>query len=46
MGVAIAIILLISGLIAWRWIKGIDYMDKHHPDYKGDDLFGEHGKDN
>lgn len=42
MVVVIAIILLISGLIAWRWVKGIDYMDKHHPDYKGDDLFGEH----
>lgn len=37
----IAIILLISGLIAWRWVVGIDYMMKNHPDYKGDDLFGE-----
>jgi len=39
--VAILIILLISGLIAWRWTVGIDYMNTHHPDYKGDDLFGE-----
>jgi hypothetical protein len=24
----------------WLWIRGFDYMDKHHPDYKGNDLFG------
>ena len=23
------------------WVIGIDYMKKNHPDYKGDDLFGE-----
>lgn len=46
MGVAIAIILLISGLIAWRWVKGIDYMEKHHKGYNGDDLFGGYGEDN
>lgn len=23
------------------WISAIDYMKKHHPDYKGEDLFGE-----
>lgn len=27
--------------IVWLWVKGIDYMHKNHPDYKGDDLFGE-----
>lgn len=27
--------------ICWAWVKGIDYMDKNHPDYKGNDLFGE-----
>jgi hypothetical protein len=44
MGVAIviAIILIISGLIAWRLVKGIDYMDKHHKGYNGDDFFGGH----
>lgn len=26
--------------IAWLWVRGIDYMHKNHPDYKGDDLFG------
>lgn len=44
---AIVIILLISGLIVWRWVVGIDYMHKNHPDYKGDDLFGgDDGTDN
>lgn len=38
---AIVIILLISGLIAWRWVEGIDHMHKNHSDYKGEDLFGE-----
>jgi hypothetical protein len=28
------------GFISWRWVVGIDYMQKNHPDYKGDDLFG------
>lgn len=41
MAIVIIIILLISGLIAWRWVKGIDYMHKNHPNYKGEDLFGE-----
>jgi hypothetical protein len=23
------------------WVKGIDYMNKNHPDYKGEDFFNE-----
>lgn len=23
------------------WVQGIDYMNKNHPDYKGEDLFNE-----
>lgn len=38
---AIVIILLISGLVVWRWVIGMDYMHENHPDYKGEDLFGE-----
>lgn len=34
----IGIIILFSGLIAWRWVEGIDYMQKNHPDYKGEDF--------
>jgi hypothetical protein len=32
------IIMVILTPFAWFWIKRIDYMDKNHPDYKGDDL--------
>lgn len=27
--------------IAWKWVRGIDYMRENYPDYKGEDLFGE-----
>jgi hypothetical protein len=33
------IILAIVTVIAFFWVSGIDYMDKNHPDYKGEDLF-------
>ena len=36
-------------LISWAWVSGIDNMKKNHPDYKGEDLFGdfdENDKDN
>jgi hypothetical protein len=36
--IAITIGLLILGLVTWRWVVGIDYMIKNHPDYKGDDF--------
>lgn len=39
--IAISIILSVCGLISWAWVRGIDYMQKNHPDYKGEDLFGE-----
>ena len=34
------LIVLLASPFIWLWIRGFDYMDKHHPDYKGDDLFG------
>ena len=43
MGILVAI-LCILGMITTvivLWIIGIDYMKENHPDYKGDDLFGE-----
>ena len=36
--IVIGIIILFSALIAWRWVEGIDYMQKNHPDYKGEDF--------
>jgi len=35
------IILVIFAPICWLWVRGLDDMQKNHPDYKGDDLFGE-----
>lgn len=31
--------------LCWMWVNGIDYMKENHPDYKGDDLFGEFDED-
>jgi hypothetical protein len=36
--IAITIGLLISGIISWRWVVGINTMMKNHPDYKGNDF--------
>jgi len=33
------VILLFS--FVYNYIRGIEYMDKNHPDYKGEDLFDE-----
>jgi hypothetical protein len=35
---------LIIGLLAWLWVRGIDYMKKNHPNYKGEDFFNEEDK--
>jgi hypothetical protein len=32
-------------LVIILWVEGIDYMKKNHPDYKGEDLFGEDEED-
>ena len=29
---------IVIAFISWRWVEGIDYMQKNHPDYKGDDF--------
>ncbi len=36
-----ALMFIIVAFISWRWVEGIDYMQKNHPDYKGHDLFGD-----
>ena len=41
---AIAFTLLAA--FVWLWIGGIDYMKKHHPDYKGEDFLDETEKIN
>jgi hypothetical protein len=39
--VLLAGVLFLTFSLAYHYVRGVDYMDKHHPDYKGDDLFGE-----
>jgi len=43
MGILITILtcLGVSFVLAVLWVRGIDYMDKNYPDYKGEDLFDE-----
>jgi len=36
--IVFGIIFIITGFISWRWVVGIDYMQKNHPDYKGEDF--------
>jgi hypothetical protein len=28
----------LAAIIAFFWVRGIDYMKEHHPDYKGEDF--------
>jgi hypothetical protein len=43
--IVFGIMFIVVALISWRWVEGIDYMSKNHPDYKGDDLFGKFDED-
>jgi hypothetical protein len=40
MGLIIIFLIFVVVLspLAWLLVKGIDHMDKNHPDYKGDEL--------
>jgi hypothetical protein len=38
-GIAFSVVIIL-------WVEGIDYMKKNHPDYKGEDLFGEEEDEN
>ena len=35
------ITLAILFIVVYNWIKGIEYMQKNHNDYKGEDFLGE-----
>jgi len=39
--ISIFFVLLTPIVISILWVRGIDYMHKNHPDYKGYDLFDE-----
>jgi len=32
---------ILALIIAFFWVRGIDHMKENHPDYKGEDLFGD-----
>jgi len=36
--IAIGISLVLSAIIAFFWVRGIDNMQKNYPDYKGEDF--------
>jgi hypothetical protein len=36
--IAILITIIMVAPISYFWVKGIDYMQKNHPDYKGEDF--------
>lgn len=44
--IVILTILVVCSFISIIWVNGIDYMQKNHPDYRGEDLFGEDEKNN
>lgn len=39
--VAFAIAIIVAIPVALAWVAGIDHMNSKHPDYDGDDMFGE-----
>jgi len=38
LGLVLFIVLLVAGVVSYFWVRGIDYMQKSHPDYKGEDF--------
>jgi hypothetical protein len=37
--IVIGVVLIISSVISFLWVRGIDKMHKNYPDYNGEDLF-------
>lgn len=37
--IPVLISILLSIILAYAWVKGIDYMEQNHKDYKGEDMF-------
>jgi hypothetical protein len=38
MFVVVLVMVIVTALISWSWVNGIDYMKENHPDYKGEDF--------
>jgi hypothetical protein len=41
MWIVYVLMFVVVAIISYLWVRGIDYMKENHPDYKGDDLFGD-----
>lgn len=39
--ILISVCLMLSSVICYFWVGRIDNMKNNHPNYKGEDLFGE-----
>lgn len=42
MFILILIILIVISIVSFLWVKGIDYMNENHMDYKGEDFLDEY----
>ena len=38
------LVIIVAGLVAWKWVNGIDYMIDTHSDYNGDDFLNWNGE--
>jgi hypothetical protein len=36
--VVFLVMFIVTAIISWSWVRGIDYMKENHPDYKGEDF--------
>jgi hypothetical protein len=43
--IVFGLMFILIGFISWRWVVGIDYMQKNHPNYKGEDFLNSAGRD-
>lgn len=34
----VLLVIIVAGLVVWKWVNGIDYMIDNHSDYDGDDF--------
>ena len=46
MFVVVLVMVIVTALISWLWVNGIDYMKENHPDYKGEDFLNWGDDDN
>ncbi len=37
---------VLAAIVSFFWVRGIDYMHKNHPDYKGEDFLNWSDEDN